>query len=226
MPIRSITKTLFVCALALLPGIAISQTLALPYRPVAAEYSTALDRIITTANPNQLHIYNPATKTDVAVNLSKPPLSVSVSPDGMHAAVGHDGLISYVNLATQLFEKRRFQLQVQSPAWLWVPVTFIFPISAPDPDLHRRLDSPVSVPGATFARLHPGGAGLYTVSPTSPSLLTDVDVSNGPMGAASAGPYSGDFPVCGGLWFSQDGRRVYTGCGYGVPSQSLGSGHQ
>jgi uncharacterized repeat protein (TIGR01451 family) len=203
---------LFVCAFALLPGIAISQTLALPYRPVAAEYSTALDRIIMiAANPNQLHIYNPASKTDVAVNLSKPPLSVSVSPDGMHAAVGHDGLISYVNLATQLFEKTLpASTTVASLAlgtgYVYIPDTGSIRIST------GALDSTVSVPGATFARLHPGGAGLYTIPPSSPGALVEVDVTNGPMGAASAGPYSGDYPLCGGLWFSPDGRRVYTGC--------------
>src|ERR1039457_1215003 len=212
MPTRSNTTILFVLAFALLPGMAISQTVALPFRPVAAEYSTALDRILMiTCSPNQRHIYNPATKTDVAINLSKPPLSVSISPDGMHAAVGHDALISYVNLATQAFEKTlpastAVTSLALGPNYVYIPNTGSIQIST------GALNSTVSVPGATFARLHPGGAGLYTIPPGSPSLLVEVDVSLGPMGAASTGPYSGDYSVCGGLWFSPDGRRVYTGC--------------
>src|ERR1017187_2444744 len=189
MPTRSNTTILFVLAFALLPGMAISQTVALPFRPVAAEYSTALDSIIMiTGSPNQLHIYNPATKTDVAVNLSKPPLSVSISPDGMHAAVGHDALISYVNLATQSFEKTLpAPTMVASLAlgtnYVYIPNTGSVQIST------GNLNSAVSVPGETVARLHLGGAGLYTIAPGSPSLLADVDVSGGAVGTALTGLY-------------------------------------
>src|SRR5580700_274736 len=85
---------------------AYSQTVALPYNPVTAEYSSALDRIIfIAANPNQLHIFDPITNTEVAVNLPEPPLSLSVSLDGQHAAVGHNALISYVNLSAAYLEQ-------------------------------------------------------------------------------------------------------------------------
>ena len=82
------------------------QTVSLPYRPVTAEYSNYMDRIIfIAANPNQLHIFDPISNTDIPVNLPKPPLSLSISLDGQHAAVGHDALISYVNLAGAYLEK-------------------------------------------------------------------------------------------------------------------------
>ena len=78
-----------------------AQTIPLPYRPVTAEYSYGLDRIIfVTAGPNQLHIFDPISQSDTAVNLSQAPLSVSLSPDGLHAAVGHNSLVSYVDLQT------------------------------------------------------------------------------------------------------------------------------
>src|SRR5258705_7798948 len=97
---RRLTRILFlVTALGVLLIPALGQTAPLSYRPITAEYSTALDRIVMiTANPNQLHIFNAAIQADVAVNLPKPPLSLAISPDGLHAAVGHDALISYVNL--------------------------------------------------------------------------------------------------------------------------------
>src|SRR5438046_920838 len=84
--------------IAFLPICGIAQTTVLPFRPVAAEYSAALDRMImVSVSPNQLHICSVSGAPDVIVDLSKPPLSVAIDPDGMHAAVGHDNLISYVD---------------------------------------------------------------------------------------------------------------------------------
>src|SRR5690349_23306229 len=93
-------------AVLLLGSLADAQTSALSFRPVAAEYSPQLDRIVmVSASPNQLHIYNAATNVDVTVNLPKAPVALSVSPDGLHAAVGHDALVSYVNLNSAAVER-------------------------------------------------------------------------------------------------------------------------
>src|SRR5689334_1462199 len=84
-----------------------AQTNPLAYRPVDAGFSASLDRIVLiSANPNALHIYDPVSQNDVKVSLAQPPLSLSISPDGLHAAVGHDALISYVNLTTHAIEKQ------------------------------------------------------------------------------------------------------------------------
>lgn len=92
---------LSVAASLIITGLASGQTsTALPFRPIDAEYSSSLDRIIMiSASPNQLHIYNPVSKADTIVNLAAAPLTVSVSPDGRFAAAGHSGSISYVDLA-------------------------------------------------------------------------------------------------------------------------------
>src|SRR5437868_3283437 len=93
-------------AALLLSACASAQSTALTFRPVAAEYSGPLDRLImVSANPNQLHIYSVPDGFDTTVNLPKAPTAVSVSPDGLHAAVAHDALISYVNLATASLER-------------------------------------------------------------------------------------------------------------------------
>ena len=55
--------------------------------------------MITTA-PNELHIYDSASGSEQVVPLPKVPLCVSVSRDGLSAAVGMDGWISIVNLGT------------------------------------------------------------------------------------------------------------------------------
>lgn len=79
---------------------ALGQTSApLAFTPVVAEYSSALDRIVMVSqSPNQLHIYDPVTRTDATVSLAAAPLALSISPDGRFAAVGHRRLITYVNL--------------------------------------------------------------------------------------------------------------------------------
>jgi hypothetical protein len=87
-------------------NIAFAQSVPLSFRPVDSAYSKPLDRIIMiSANPDQLHIYDPPTNSDVVVNLSKAPLNLAISPDGTHAAVMHDSLVSYVNLSTARVEK-------------------------------------------------------------------------------------------------------------------------
>src|ERR1051326_897608 len=97
-PIRF--RALFIGIFSLLFSVScVAQTNVLPFKPVAFDYSKKLDRLILiSANPNRLNIYDPVTPQLVSVPLVQPPLSVSVSPDGLRAAVGHDALISYVDL--------------------------------------------------------------------------------------------------------------------------------
>ncbi|MGE5551562.1 MAG: PKD domain-containing protein [Bacteroidota bacterium] len=77
----------------------------LGFHVVDAEYSRQRDRIIIVAsepyrgsNNYWLHIYDPATGNDTPVKLDMHPNCVSVSPDGLYAAVGHDGGITLVDL--------------------------------------------------------------------------------------------------------------------------------
>jgi hypothetical protein len=79
---------------------------SLAFRPIDAKWSAPLQRIITiSTNPNQLQILNPQTNTFASVALSKAPNSFSLSPNGLYAAVGHENLISYVNLSNATLEK-------------------------------------------------------------------------------------------------------------------------
>jgi uncharacterized protein (TIGR03437 family) len=73
----------------------------LNFNVVDAAYSAAIDRIVAVStSPDELHIYDPVMGSDSVVPLIMPPLAVSVAPDGLHAAVGHDGWISYIDLQT------------------------------------------------------------------------------------------------------------------------------
>src|SRR5690242_15156651 len=83
-----------------------SPVTASPMRPIAADYSQALDRMIfVSTNPDLLTIFDPVTGDSHSVSLVMPPTALSIGTDGLHAAVGHDGRISYVNLANGTVEK-------------------------------------------------------------------------------------------------------------------------
>ena len=96
---------LFIIALIAHPGLSLAENKQplrfLNHNVTDAEYSKQMDRIITVSSTpkEQLHVYDPIDHKDDALDLHLPPTCVSVSPDGRYAAVGHDGWISYVELA-------------------------------------------------------------------------------------------------------------------------------
>lgn len=86
-----------------------AQVTPLSFRPVDAGYSLALDRIILiSANPNQLHIYDPVAQSDQTVALSDAPQNLSLSSDGTHAAVALTNAVVYVDFRMQ-WSVRRFR---------------------------------------------------------------------------------------------------------------------
>lgn len=199
-------------AVLLLSAHASAQSTALTFRPVGAEYTTALDRIImVSANPNQLHIYNAANNTETTVNLPKAPTAVSVSPDGQHAAVAHDALISYVNLATASVERVYPVALNATNIVLGAAYAYVLPNTSVN--LSSGTVSNGSAFFAGIGRLHPSGQAIYsTRDGTSPNDIEKYDISTGPITLQTDSPYHGDYPACGQVWFSPDGSRIYNGC--------------
>jgi len=199
------------------PGL--GQTATLPYRPVSAEYSAALDRIIMIApGPNQLHIYDPVSQGDVAVNLPKPPLSLSISPDGLHAAVGHDSLISYVNLSSASVERTfPVALTVQyitlSSTWVYAISASYYSASASVNIANGAVSNYSNLFYGTWSRYNAAVNSIYgTRDTTSPNDIERYEISTGPITAQTDSIYHGDYPVCGPVFFSPNGQRIYDGC--------------
>lgn len=195
------------------PGTALGQTHNLPFRVIDAEFSAAMSRIIMiSASPNRLHVYDPVTQTYQSVNLPKAPNNVSVGPDGYLAAVGHDGLISLINLPSVSIEKT---LTVSINATDVILATnYVHQL----PDFSVRISNGsitnTSTSYGTGGRLHPSGLAIYnTRDGLSPNDIEKRDISTGPITNKSDSPYHGDFPACGGIWYSPDGKRIYNGCG-------------
>lgn len=196
----------------------------LAFRVIDAEYSKALDRIIMVASSpsNQLHIYNPATGHDVAVDLNLAPTSVSVRPDGRFAAVGHNGWISYVNLVGATLVKT---LAVTADIGDVVLAGNGYVHGFPSSDqwvsvhsIHISTGTETLSNGSTYAgtrgKLHPGGTKMYAAdNGLSPSDIERYDIAGGPATYAYDSPYHGDYAMCGDLWMSEDGMRIFTRCG-------------
>ncbi|MGC2661365.1 MAG: BACON domain-containing protein [Bryobacteraceae bacterium] len=208
-----------------------AQTVPLSFNPIAAQYSSALDRVVMiSSSPNLLHIYDPATNNDVTVALGSTPILVSVSPDGLHAAVGAASGSYYVDLKAGTVVST-YPTGVGSGSGsvlLSNTGLLILEVAAADPfntaaalyvDLGSRQSTTItSIPGLTLT-----GAG---VDPANGQIdLTNADefyrlAVNGSAISLTAWPYRNGPLAWGSVWFSQDGSRVYAGNGVVVNSST------
>jgi hypothetical protein len=198
----------------------------LAFRILDAEYSKQLDRIIAVSNQpsNQLHIYDPLSGLSSAVSLTAVPTSISISSDGLHAAVGHAGVISYVNLVAETVEK---VINTTADAYDIVlagnEYAYVFPGADQWVQIHcinisngtETLSPPYNTYEKTSAKLHPSGTSLYAADNAgiSPDDIRKYDISGGTANYLYDSPYHGDYAMCGDLWISEDGLRIFTKCG-------------
>jgi len=193
---------------------------------VDAEYSRSLDRIVTVSTGgNALNLVDPVAETVESVALSLAPTSVSVAPDGTHAAVGHNGYVSYVHLSPAPVAVEKV---IATTADVFDVVlagngyAYAFPridqwetirclrIS----DGAETLSTGLSIRAGTRAKLHPGGAAIYGAdNGLSPSDIEKYLLGSGTAAYAYDSPYHGDYAMCGNLWISEDGLRIFTACG-------------
>ena len=188
-----------------------------------AEYSKTLERIITVSPTpkNQLHIYNPATEEDVAVDLPLSPTCVSVGPDGQHAAVGHDGWISYVDLTVPALLKtipascpvRDIVLAGNGYAYLLSNEFHNDRIRCIQLETAQVTLDQATQYILSRAKLHMGGNSMYVADRFSPSGIQKHDITNGTGVFLYESPSHRDFDVCADLWLSDDGSRIFTKCG-------------
>lgn len=198
--------------------------LPLPFRVVDAEYSRALERIVMAgASPNALYVYDPATGLYDTISLSPTPTSVSVGLSGDYAAVGHDGWVSYVDLS-QTNPVEVFATTADVSDVVLADNGFIYAFPRIDQWETIRcieiatgtetLSSGYSIRAGTRVKLHPDGTKIYGAdNGSSPSDIERYDITGGTASVAYDSPYHGDYPVCGDLWISEDGLRIFTRCG-------------
>ncbi|NVB77638.1 MAG: hypothetical protein HOV81_04525 [Kofleriaceae bacterium] len=187
------------------------------YDIVDAEYSKILERWVTVSNsPATLHVFNPATGTEATVALAFAPTAVGISPDGLRAAVGHDGHLSVVDLQT---------LAVVNTYPLTIPIGDV--VFGTDNRVHclervssgwGRFDTvdlasgTVAITNRTLtgrARLHPSGSVMYATD--YGSGLEKFDVTTTPVTFVRRSPSGG---ASGEMWFTDDGFTMVTSSRY------------
>lgn len=198
---------------------------ALNFEVIDAEYSKQLDKIVmVSASPaNKLHIYDPVSNQDTVVSLNIPPTSVSVSPDGLFAAVGHNAWVSYVNLSTGTTVST-FPVSADVFDVVLAGNGYIYAFPRIDQWVHlhcikiadgtETMDVGINLYAGTRGKLNAAGTAIYTAdNGLSPSTLAKYDISGGTASYLYYYPYWGDYSICGDLWMSEDGLRIFTKCG-------------
>ncbi len=203
---------------------------SLPHDVIDAEYSKALDAIVMVSSypSNALYVYDINSNTETQLLLAKPPAAVSVGPDGLHAAVGHDALITYVDLTKigQAGEDPKTILNVSAVVFDIVldgrGYVHVFPLADHQSvNMHsvEVATNTESIGTGLFyegehARLHPAGDYIYGAdNGVSPADIEKFDIRTVPTAWLYDSPYHGDYEMCGNLWFSENGENIYTACG-------------
>lgn len=195
----------------------------LDHRIIDAEYSKSLDKIVAVSDqPYQLLIIDPETAESQSVPLSRLPTSVSVSPNGLHAAVGHDALISYVDLqSASLFTTLNVAADVGDVVlgdgdWVYaIPIRDQWEsIRAVNIATNQEFSFGMIRAGTVY-KMHPSGLRMYGADRgLSPSDIERAVFSeDGNIIEVRDSPYHGDYPMCGNIWISEDGQRLFTACG-------------
>jgi len=200
---------------------------ALSHDVVDAEFSASLNAVVmVSAVPsNALYLYALSDGSEQKLPLDKPPTAVSVSPDGKAAAVGHDALITYVNLseiATPSAAKKLlnvstkvFDLVLDGNGWVdafpaadqWVQ------IHAVQVSTNTETLAAAQIYAGTHAKLHPDGKSLYNIDSDG---LGKYDVTAGVpsfLYNSRQYDYQYGYPTCSDLWMSEEGSSIYTACG-------------
>lgn len=212
---------------------------ALPHNVIDAEYSRALDAIVmvSTFPTNALHVRSTATGTTRSQPLGKAPTAVSLAPDGLSAAVGHDALISIVDLANvgQAGAPAPLLLNVSADVFDLVldgrRKVHAFPridqwVSAHSVDIATNTETLGlgTLRAGSHARLHPSGDFIYAAdNGLSPSDIAKWNITTGVARLMYDSPYHGDYGMCGNLWFNTTGTTIYTACGNSFRSSTTQS---
>jgi hypothetical protein len=179
----------------------------LGYSVVGAQYSKALDRVIAiVSSPNELHIHDPVAGFDQTVPLPKVPAFLSVSPDGLSAAVGFDGWVSIVDLSTATITSTN-QVFMNVYSLLLGGHGYFYTFGQNTGDLFSvpittGLFDFVSSFNGRYPQLYVDGNSFYTEA-------SKFDISHGPAAAISQSYSSG----CAPFWLTEDGNRMITSCG-------------
>ncbi len=187
---------------------------------IDAEYCREINKIVAvSANPAKFHIIDPAAETIQSIDLGSTPNCVAIRFDGLYAVVGHDALVTYIDMTTlQIVNTWSVSIDVldiilPSNGWAyafpradqWSKVMCV--------ELSTGLQVPhkgLSIYAGTKAKLHPSEEYIYGAdNGLSPSDFEKYDIRTDTMVYLYDSPYHGDYSFSGNLWISDDGARIF-----------------
>jgi hypothetical protein len=207
----------------------------LSYGVVAADYSRAIDRIVLIGTDEALHLVDPHTLDDQAIPLEGG-VSVSVTPDGLHAAVGQQTSnikprVLYYDLTSRMLAGSFALGDNQLGSVLSGASPFVYAIPEDTTGFGGILQVDVSTgvvtgvgggSGLTVEFMRPGSVssdGLHMVlvgDDPQCERLAYVSLSDAGFGRAVVVPNEESspsrFPCCGG-WMTLDDSQIYLTCG-------------
>lgn len=181
-----------------------------------AEFCAETNRlIVVSANPNQLSILNPETKQMENIALNARPKCVSVIPDGSMAVVGHDGFVTFVDLANKVIDVEyeiytdAYDIVLAENKWCYITSEIKWEkISSVNYFNGQIYQTSNSLYGNYRLKKQPGSPYLYFGSMAATAYeLGKVDISGG---AALYLYTKYQLDNGGNFWFSEDGNRIYT----------------
>ncbi|MBI5265658.1 MAG: hypothetical protein HY851_00345 [candidate division Zixibacteria bacterium] len=189
-----------------------------------AEFCRATGMIVAVSDlPPQLHVIDPQSKTIKSAGLSLTPNCVAVRVDGTLAVVGHNALMSVVNLTTMVVEYTWSvpcdAIDIILPQNGWA---YTFPrrdqwSSIYCTQLSNGLVLPhrgFSIYAGTVGRLHPSDDYIYGANNgLSPSDFEKYDIRTDTLIYMYDSRYHGDYAFNGDLWISENGERLFARSG-------------
>ena len=184
-----------------------------------AEYDRTGDNLIVIIG-NRLYKLKPESKTETSVGLPLPGTCVSVGMNGQYAAVGHDGWVSLVDLATMQVSKT-YPVSANALDIVLAPNNWAYVFPKVDQwqnircinllDGTETLNTGRQIYAGTKARLHPSGDYIYGANNgLSPSDAEKYDIRGGQANFLYDSPYHGQYAFSGDLWFADDGSKMFT----------------
>ena len=186
----------------------------LTFDPYEAKYSRQLNRFVSLGFADTSGapiIVDPDTGTDIAVPMPSAQ-SVSIGPDGIHAAIGFSTSVKYYNLATRTVEQtyatsfKDFSPVLAGDGFIYFPPTYSIELST---GRQRYTGHIGDLPVGPLNQLHPVWKSIYT----GWVGLARYDFSNGSVWFSDNGGCANS-RMNGGAWLTEDGQRLIASCGY------------
>jgi hypothetical protein len=196
----------------------------LDFQVLDAEFSTALDKVIMlSGSTNQIMLFDVETKVIETIDLNFSAEIIELNSSGTKAIAGRTNEVATIDLENLIVEQYyTTSIDLADIVYADNGYAYLFPatdqwsrIKALNLQSGEESDhTGFSIYAGTVAELHSSGNYIYGAdNGLSPSDIELYDISNGNAEYVKDSPYHGDYDMCGDLWMSNEGSRIFTRCG-------------